>query len=99
MIKLRQLFRYEQASGLLMIAAIVLALLAANSPLASVYQRVHDAQIHVRFGALILEGPLVHWINQDLMVIFFLIVGLEIKRQFLEGYLRCLCCLLFSCQW
>lgn len=87
MIQLRQLFRYEQASGLLMIAAIVLALLAANSPLAPIYQLVHDAQIHFRFGPLILEGPLVHWINQGLMVIFFLIVGLEIKRQFLEGHL------------
>ncbi|MES1951896.1 pH-dependent sodium/proton antiporter [Salinisphaera sp. S4-8] len=87
MIKLRQLFRYEQTSGLLMIAAIVLALLAANSPLAPVYTLVHDTQIHFRFGALILEGPLVHWINQGLMVIFFLIVGLEIKRQFLEGHL------------
>jgi NhaA family Na+:H+ antiporter len=87
MIKLRQLFRYEQTSGLLMIAAIILALLAANSPLAPIYTSVHDAQVHFRFGPLILEGPLVHWINQGLMVIFFLTVGLEIKRQFLEGHL------------
>ncbi len=87
MIKLRHLFRFEQTSGLLMIAAIVLALLAANSPLAPVYTLVHDIRIHFRFGPLVLEGPLVHWINEGLMVVFFLIVGLEIKRQFLEGHL------------
>ena len=80
-------FSHEQLSGLLMIAAIVLALVAANSPLAPMYTLVHDTAVHFRFGPLVLEGPLVHWINEGLMVIFFLIVGLEIKQQFLEGHL------------
>lgn len=46
-----------------MIAVIALALVAANSPLASLYTLVHDAAVHVRFGPLVLEGPLVHWIE------------------------------------
>lgn len=83
----RALFRFEQASGALMIGAMLLALAAANSPLASLYQLVHHAPVHLRIGPLIVEGPLVRWINQGLMALFFVVVGLEIKRQLLEGHL------------
>jgi len=48
---------------------------------------VHHTPVHMRFGPLVIEGPLVQWINQGLMVFFFLLVGLEIKRQLLEGHL------------
>ena len=82
------LFQPEQAAGLLMIGAMALALAAANSPLQPMYQAIHHTPVHVRFGALIIDKPLAVWINEGLMVIFFLLVGLEIKRELLEGQLR-----------
>ncbi|ERJ19825.1 pH-dependent sodium/proton antiporter [Salinisphaera shabanensis T35B1] len=88
--KLQQLLRYEQTAGVLMIAAIAIGLGAANSPLAPLYELIHDTEVHLRFGALIVEDALAEWVNQGLMVIFFLIVGLEIKRELLEGDLASL---------
>ncbi len=82
------LLRSERAAGLLMIGAMVLALIAANSPLQPIYELIHHTPVHVRFGPLIIDEPLVVWINEGLMVIFFLLVGLEIKRELLEGQLR-----------
>lgn len=87
MTSVKKLFRFEQASGLLMIGAMLLALAAANSPLASAYRFIHHVPVHVRLGPLVIDEPLVQWINEGLMVFFFLLVGLEIKRQFLEGHL------------
>jgi len=82
-----KLFRFEGTSGVIMLIAICLALIAANSAILPYYELVHDAQIHFRVGTLVIEGPLVFWINEGLMVFFFLLVGLEIKRQFVEGHL------------
>ena len=85
MAKVSKLFRFEQCSGVLMIAALLLALVSANSPIAPVYNLIHHTPVHFRFGWFVVDAPLVQWINEGLMVIFFLIVGLEIKRAFLEG--------------
>jgi len=85
--KIIRLFQFEQASGVLMFAALLLALVAANSPLAEIYEYVHHLPVDFRFGPLVIEEPLVQWINEGLMVIFFLVVGLEIKRQLFEGHL------------
>ncbi len=70
-----KLFRFEQTSGLLMIGAMVLALVAANSPLATIYSIVHHTPVHIRFGPLVVDEPLVRWVNEGLMVIFFVLVG------------------------
>lgn len=87
MTRILKLFRFEQASGLLIIAAILLGLVAANSPLAPLYAAVHHTPIYIGVGPLVINEPLIQWINEGLMVIFFLLVGLEIKRELMEGHL------------
>ncbi len=70
----------EASGGLVLMAAAALALVVANSPLAEAYAHA----LHVHLGPL----SLLHWINDGLMVVFFLLVGLEIKREALDGRLR-----------
>lgn len=76
---LRNFLENESAAGLVLMAVALLAILTANSPLASTY----FAALHIHIGPL----SLLHWINDGLMAIFFLVVGLEIKREMLEGQL------------
>ena len=76
---LRELLESGAAGGLLLMASAVLALFVANSALADGYFNA----LHVSFARL----DLLHWINDGLMAIFFLFVGLEIKREFLDGQL------------
>jgi len=76
---LRELLESGAAGGLLLMACALLALFVANSPLAEGYFHA----LHVPFAGL----DLLHWINDGLMAIFFLFVGLEIKREFLDGQL------------
>ncbi|KUO65406.1 MAG: sodium:proton antiporter [Alphaproteobacteria bacterium BRH_c36] len=77
----------QQVSGVFIIAAIALGMIAANSPLSSMYWTIHHTPIQVQFGPYGIEEPLISWINDGLMVFFFLLVGLEIKREILEGRL------------
>lgn len=84
---LRDFLESESAGGMLLIFAAILAMIVANSPLGTLY---HDA-IHAETGPVLTDklGPMtVHlWINDGLMAIFFLLVGLEIKREFVDGRL------------
>ncbi|MBM7093252.1 Na+/H+ antiporter NhaA, partial [Streptomyces sp. S12] len=75
------------AGGIVLIAAAALALIAANSPWQSAYEAFRDLPVQVRIGALDLNKPLLLWINDGLMAIFFLVVALEIKREALSGQL------------
>ncbi len=84
---LQDFFQLEAAGGILLIAAAVLAMLLANSPWASVYEGFRDLPVQVRVGELNLAKPLLLWINDGLMAIFFLLVALEIKREVLSGQL------------
>lgn len=77
----------ESAGGILLVAAAVLAMVLANSPLRPLYQLLIDTPVAVRVGALEIAKPLLLWVNDGLMAIFFLLVGLELKREFLEGEL------------
>jgi NhaA family Na+:H+ antiporter len=77
---LRRFIDSEASGGLVLMACAALALLAANSPLAGLYAHL----LGLRAGGL----DLVDWVNDALMALFFLLVGLEIKREFLQGQLR-----------
>ncbi len=79
--------RLESASGLLLIGAAALALILDNSSLAWLYDGLLEVPMSVRVGALVLDKPLLLWINDGLMAVFFLLVGLEIKREVLKGEL------------
>ncbi len=87
---LRDFLKLESSSGLLLIGAMALALLCANSPLAGLYGGLLQTHVEVHVGALELAKPLLLWINDGLMAIFFLLVGLEVKREVLEGELSSL---------
>lgn len=80
-------FHLEAASGILLIIATLLALIANNSPLASSYNGFLNIPVAVTVESLEISKPLVLWINDGLMAIFFLLVGLEIKREALQGNL------------
>jgi Na+:H+ antiporter, NhaA family len=84
---LQEFFRLEAAGGILLIAAAVLAMVCANSPLSSLYDGFRDMPVQLRVGELNLAKPLLLWINDGLMAIFFLLVALEIKREVLSGQL------------
>ncbi len=85
--RVTEFFRLESAGGLTLIAMAVLALVLSNSPLASGYEALLHAPVEVRIGALFIGKPLLLWINDGLMAVFFLLVGLEIKREMTEGNL------------
>ncbi|OYW30050.1 MAG: Na+/H+ antiporter NhaA [Caulobacter sp. 12-67-6] len=81
-------FLYHEASGgyVLMVAA-ALALVIANSPLAAAYFAALKTEFGFTIGAFHLRESVIHWINDGLMAVFFLLVGLEIKREVLDGQL------------
>lgn len=78
---------HEAAGGIILLAAAVLALVLANSPLAGLYDRFLETPVTVRIGGLNLDKPLLLWINDGLMAIFFFLIGLEIKRELIVGEL------------
>ena len=84
---LQEFLRLEAAGGLLLMAAAVVAMAVANSPLAGAYGRLLDMPVETRIGPLKIAKPLLLWINDGLMAIFFFLVGLELKREVLEGHL------------
>jgi len=84
---LREFMRQEAAGGYVLMAAAALALLIANSPLAGAYNAILHVEIGGTIGDLVLRESLGHWINDGLMAVFFLLVGLEIKREVLDGQL------------
>jgi NhaA family Na+:H+ antiporter len=82
---LREFIKLEAAGGIILICAAAFALVLANSPLSGLYTASLDIPVAIKFGALEIAKPLILWINDGLMAVFFFLVGLEIKREFLEG--------------
>ena len=81
--------RIEAASGLLLLLATAVALIWVNSPIGETYHHLWETEIALRIGDLItISEPLEGWVNDGLMVIFFFVVGLEIKSELVVGDLR-----------
>ena len=83
----KRFLKLESASGIILILAALLAIGLANSALAQHYQGFLNTEVQVRIAALDINKPLLLWINDGFMAIFFLLVGLEVKREMLEGAL------------
>ncbi len=83
----RTFIRHEAFSGILLFAAAILALALDNSAFSWLYDAILETPVTLRIGALALDKPLLLWINDGLMAIFFLLAGLEIKREVLQGQL------------
>ncbi|MET0432180.1 MAG: Na+/H+ antiporter NhaA, partial [Hyphomicrobium sp.] len=77
----------EVKASLVLLVAAILALIFANSPLRETYERVLGAHVELGIPPFALSKEVLHWINDGLMVIFFLVVGLEIKREAIRGAL------------
>ncbi len=82
---IQEFIKKESSSGILLMLATVLAMIAANSPLVDLYDDLFQVPVEVRIGALHIGKPMLLWINDGLMAVFFLLIGLEVKRELLEG--------------
>ncbi len=81
-------FKLESSTGILLVIATLFAMIMANTPLSSWYSALTEIPVVVSFGEFVIAKPLLLWINDGLMAVFFFMVGLEIKREILEGSLR-----------
>ena len=87
--RLRTFIASESAGGIILIVAAALALAIANSPLLPDYQKLLSTPVAFSAGSLVaIDKPLLLWINDGLMALFFFLIGLEVKREIVTGQLR-----------
>lgn len=84
---IKDFLQKESTGGLLLVVAACIAMAIENSPLDFLYNALLDTPVSVQVGALVLHKPLLLWINDGLMAVFFFLIGLEIKREVTEGEL------------
>ncbi len=84
---LSKFLELESAGGLTLMFAAVLAVCLANTPLYTYYSLLIDTPIEIRIGGLHIAKPALLWINDGLMAVFFFLIGLELKREVMEGEL------------
>jgi NhaA family Na+:H+ antiporter len=84
---IQEFMHAETSGGIVLIICTIIALVWANSPFAESYHHLWHTYLTFDFGGFMLKHSLHHWINDGLMVIFFFVVGLEIKRELLVGEL------------
>lgn len=80
----------EHTSGIVLFISVLAAIIWVNSPFAHSYHQVWDIKISLGFGGYVLDHPLHLWINDGLMAVFFFVIGLELKREFMAGELSTL---------
>ncbi len=85
---LQEFLQASTSGGMLLVAAAIVALVWANSGAADAYERLWRTQLSVGVGGWTVAEDLRYWVNDGLMALFFLLVGLEIKRELLIGELR-----------
>lgn len=85
--KIKEFLRLEAASGILLVFAAIIAMIVVNSPASEWYNGLLDIPVAIQFGDFQIAKPLLLWINDGLMAIFFFLIGLEIKREVLAGEL------------
>ena len=85
-----EFLRMEALGGVMLVAASAVAMIWANSPAGPLYETILTLPVSIQAGGLVVAKPLLLWINDGLMAIFFLLIGLEIKREALEGELSSL---------
>ena len=84
---LRDFLQKESAGGILLMVAAALAVIVANSPLNGLYREWLDLPVVAGIGDAVIDKPLLLWINDGLMAVFFFLVGLEVKREIMTGQL------------
>jgi len=85
---IQDFLKLESSSGILLMLSAVLAMIVANSPLDAYYSLLLNVPVEFRVGDLEIAKPLLLWVNDGLMAIFFFMIGLELKREIMEGELR-----------
>ncbi len=84
------ILRSPQVAGLTTLTAMLMALALSNSPVVNWYALVHHLPVMVKVGTFVIDKPLILWINDGLMVFFFLLITLGLKREILDGQLSSL---------
>ena len=85
---IREFIKLESSSGIILFAMAAMAMIIDNTTFSSYYEAFFHLPVSVSVGPFKLEKPILHWINDGFMSLFFLLVGLEIKREILEGELN-----------
>ncbi len=80
-------FKLQASGGILLVISALLAVAVANSPFSTYYSQLIDTPFEIRFGSFQLAKPMLLWVNDGLMAIFFFLIGLELKREFIDGEL------------
>ncbi|NRA70531.1 MAG: Na+/H+ antiporter NhaA [Gammaproteobacteria bacterium] len=87
MTAIEEFIKKESSAGLVLIFVTFIALVLKNTGLSEFYDAFLNTPVEIRFGGLHIDKPLLLWINDGLMAVFFLLIGLEVKRELLEGHL------------
>ncbi len=87
---IKNFIKKDSSAGIILIFVTILALILQNSGLSGAYTSFLHTPVEVRFGALHIAKPLLLWVNDGLMAIFFFVIGLEVKREVMEGHLSSL---------